>query len=61
MKGACILGGSLLPWLVLQDVFEETLLYQGVAYPGQQALKLPQLEQFIARVHASDASYFRQP
>lgn len=41
--------------LMLQEVFEESLSYQGVTYPGQQALTLPQLEQFIARVHASNA------
>lgn len=34
----------------MQDVFDETLLYQGVAYPGQHALTLFQLEQFVARV-----------
>ena len=41
--------------LMLQEVFEESLLYQGVAYPGEQALTLSQLKHFIARVHASDA------
>ena len=45
----------MVPCLVLQEIFEENLSYQGVTYPGQQALTLPQLEQFIARVHASDA------
>lgn len=41
--------------MLLQDLFEESLTYQGVIYPGEQALTLSQLEQFIARVHASDA------
>ena len=38
----------------MQDLFQEPLLYQGVQYPGAQALTLQQLEQFIARVHAFD-------
>lgn len=36
----------------MQEVFGEHLLYQGVLYPGAQALTLTQLEQFVARVHA---------
>lgn len=36
----------------LQDVFEDTLLYQGLLYPGKQALTLQQLEQFVANVCA---------
>lgn len=35
-----------------QEVFGDNLLYQGVLYPGAQALTLAQLEQFVARVHA---------
>lgn len=37
---------------LLQEVFGDNLLYQGVLYPGAQALTLAQLEQFVARVHA---------
>ena len=36
----------------MQEVSDETLLYQGVEYPGAQALTLHQLEQFIARVRS---------
>lgn len=41
--------------VLMQDLCEESLTYQGAAYPGEQALTLSQLEQFTARVHASDA------
>ena len=39
----------------LQDVFGDTLLYEGVPYPGTQALTLQQLEQFVAKVRANHA------
>ncbi|DBA81363.1 hypothetical protein WJX79_002588 [Trebouxia sp. C0005] len=37
---------------LLQEVFGDNLVYEGVRYPGAQALTLAQLEQFVARVHA---------
>lgn len=54
MPGRCTLKW-LMGAMLLQDLFEESLTYQGATYPGEQALTLSQLEQFIARVHASDA------